>query len=53
MRYYGISEMIDRRTGGLKKGPIIPASDFSFVHISDSHIGFNKSVKQDVLGPIS
>jgi Icc protein len=43
MKSFGMSQMIDRSTGGLKKGLIIPKSDFSFVQISDSHIGFNKA----------
>ena len=52
MRAYGMSEMIDRTTGRLKKGLTVPASDFSFVQISDSHIGFNKPANQDVLGTL-
>jgi Icc protein len=52
MRSYGMSEVIDRTTGGLRKGLIVPASDFSFVQISDSHIGFNKPANQDVLGTL-
>ncbi len=52
MKAYGMSEMIDRTTGGLKKGLIVPPSDFSFVQISDSHIGFNKPANQDVLGTL-
>jgi len=48
LKSYGMSQMIDRTTGGLKKGLIIPPSDFSFVQISDSHIGFNKAANPDV-----
>jgi Icc protein len=52
MKSFGMSQMIDRTTGGLKKGLIIPKSDFSFVQISDSHIGFNKAANTDVLGTL-
>src|SRR5580698_3072891 len=52
MKSFGMSQMIDKTTGGLKKGLIVPASDFSFVQISDSHIGFNKPANQDVLGTL-
>jgi Icc protein len=52
MKSFGISQMIDKTTGGLKKGLIIPKSDFSFVQISDSHIGFNKAANTDVLGTL-
>src|SRR5580704_14188047 len=52
MKSFGMSHMIDRSTGGLKKGLIIPKSDFSFVQISDSHIGFNKAANTDVLGTL-
>ena len=52
MRSYGMSQLIDKTTGGLKKGLIIPSSDFSFVQISDSHIGFNKAANPDVIGTL-
>ena len=52
MKSFGMSQMIDRSTGGLKKGLIIPKSDFSFVQISDSHIGFNKAANTDVVGTL-
>ncbi|MBS1598840.1 MAG: metallophosphoesterase [Bacteroidetes bacterium] len=52
MKSFGMSQMIDRTTGGLKKGIVIPPSDFSFVQISDSHIGFNKPANPDVLGTL-
>src|SRR5450432_3927808 len=52
LKSYGMSQMIDRSTGGLKKGLIIPKSDFSFVQISDSHIGFNKAANPDVVGTL-
>ena len=47
-----MSQMIDKATGDLKKGLIIPPSDFSFVQISDSHIGFNKPANPDVVGTL-
>jgi len=52
MKAFGMSRMIDKATGDLKKGLIIPASDFSFVQISDSHIGFNKPANPDVVGTL-
>jgi len=52
MKSFGMSQMIDKTTGGLKKGLIIPKSDFSFVQISDSHIGFNKAANTDVSGTL-
>ena len=53
LKSYGMSQMIDKTTGGLKKGLIVPASDFSFVQISDSHIGFNKPANTDVVGTLN
>src|SRR6201992_3160044 len=52
MKSYGMSQMIDKTTGGLRKGLIVPASDFSFVQISDSHIGFSKPANTDVMGKL-
>ena len=52
MKSFGMSQMIDKTTGGLRKGLIIPPSDFSFVQISDSHIGFNKPANPDVIGTL-
>jgi len=52
LKSYGLSQMIDRTTGGLKSGLVMPKSDFSFVQISDSHIGFNKAANPDVLGTL-
>jgi hypothetical protein len=49
---YGMSQMIDKTTGGVKKGLIVPKSDFSFVQISDSHIGFNKPANPDVVATL-
>ncbi len=52
LKSYGMSQMIDKATGGLKQGLVIPKSDFSFVQISDSHIGFNKAANPDVIGTL-
>lgn len=52
MKSFGMSQLIDKNTGALKKGLIIPKSDFSFVQISDSHIGFNKPANPDVVGTL-
>ena len=52
MKSYGMSQMIDRTTGKLKDGLLLPKSDFSFVQISDSHIGFNKAANPDVVGTL-
>src|SRR6201995_4244639 len=51
LKSYGMSQMLDK-TGNLKKGFIMPKSDFSFVQISDSHIGFNKAANPDVLATL-
>lgn len=52
LKAFGMSQLIDKTTGGLKKGIVIPTADFSFVQISDSHIGFNKPANPDVLGTL-
>jgi 3',5'-cyclic AMP phosphodiesterase CpdA len=52
LRSFGMSQLIDRTTGGIRKGIILPQSDFSFVQISDSHIGFNKPANPDVVGTL-
>jgi 3',5'-cyclic-AMP phosphodiesterase len=52
LKSYGLSQMIDQSTGRLKKGLIIPPADFSFVQISDSHIGFSKPANTDVIGTL-
>src|SRR3984957_14766387 len=52
LKSYGMSQVIDKTTGGIKKGLILPKSDFSFVQISDSHIGFNKAANPDVTGTL-
>jgi 3',5'-cyclic-AMP phosphodiesterase len=53
LKSYGMSQMIDRTTGGLKKGLLMPKSDFSFAQISDSHIGFTKPANPDVVGTLN
>ena len=52
LKSYGMSQVIDKTTGGIKKGLTLPKSDFSFVQISDSHIGFNKAANPDVTGTL-
>src|SRR3984885_8649813 len=52
LKSYGMSQILDKTTGGIKKGLILPKSDFSFVQISDSHIGFNKAANPDVTGTL-
>jgi hypothetical protein len=52
LKSFGMSQMMDKHSGGLKKGLVIPKSDFSFVQISDSHIGFNKAANPDVIGTL-
>ena len=52
LKAMGMSQILDRGTGKLKEGVIIPPNDFSFVQISDSHIGFNKPANPDVTGTL-
>lgn len=52
LKSYGMSQMIDKTTGALKEGLVVPKSDFSFVQISDSHIGFAKPANTDVVGTL-
>jgi 3',5'-cyclic-AMP phosphodiesterase len=52
MKSFGMSQMLDPTTGGLKEGLVLPKSDFSFAQISDSHIGFSKQANTDVLGTL-
>ena len=52
MRSFGMSQLIDKGTGRLKTGVRLPAADFSFVQISDSHIGFSKPANTDVIGTL-
>jgi Icc protein len=48
LKSFGMSQMIDKTIGGIKKGLVIPKSDFSFIQISDSHIGFSKPANTNV-----
>ena len=52
MKSFGMSQLIDKNSGGLKKNLIFPKADFTFAQISDSHIGFNKPANQDVVGTL-
>jgi len=52
LKSYGMSQLLDKDTGRLKPGITLPRADFSFVQISDSHIGFNKPANPDVLGTL-
>jgi plastocyanin len=52
LKSYGLSQIIDKGTGGLKDGLKIPKGDFSFVQISDTHIGFNKEANPDVVATL-
>src|SRR3984885_8355764 len=52
LKSYGMGQMVDKTSGGLKNGLILPKSDFSFLRISDSHIGFNKAANPDVVGTL-
>jgi len=52
LKSFGMSQMIDHTTGNIKNGLILPKSDFSFVQISDSHVGFNKPANPDVVGTL-
>src|SRR5580692_7470516 len=52
LKSFGMSQLIDKTTGGLKKGLILPKADFAFAQISDSHIGFNKPANPDVTGTL-
>jgi 3',5'-cyclic AMP phosphodiesterase CpdA len=48
----GLSQLVDKNTGRIRQGLALPESDFSFVQISDSHIGFNKPANTDVVGTL-
>lgn len=48
----GLSQILDKNTGRLKPGIKVPSGEFSFVQISDSHIGFNKAANTDVVGTL-
>ncbi len=48
MRAYGMSQLIDKDSGSLTRGLVLPKGDFSIVQIRDTHIGFNKDANPDV-----
>jgi plastocyanin len=48
----GLSQIIDHTTGNIKEGVNMSKGDFTFVQISDSHIGFNKDANPDVVGTL-
>jgi 3',5'-cyclic AMP phosphodiesterase CpdA len=48
LKSFGMNQMIDMKTGKVKENLVMPPSDFSFVQISDSHIGFNKPANTNV-----
>src|SRR5678810_827779 len=50
MKSYGMSQLIDKNIGLLKKGLTLPNADFTFAQISDSHIRFNKPANPHVVG---
>ena len=52
LKSYGMSQLVDRNSGKLKEGLVMPKSDFSFVQISDSHIGFTKPANTHVVGTL-
>lgn len=52
LKSFGMSQLIDKRTGRIKEGIRLPENDFSFVQISDSHIGFNKPANPDVVSTL-
>jgi 3',5'-cyclic AMP phosphodiesterase CpdA len=52
MKSYGMSQLVDKSTGDLINGLILPKADFSFAQISDSHIGFSKPANTDVVGTL-
>jgi len=52
LKSYGMSQLIDKATGQVKKNIGIDKGDFSFAQISDSHIGFNKPANPDVVSTL-
>ena len=52
LKAMSMSQLLDKNTGRLKDGIALPASDFSFAQISDSHVGFNKAANPDVIGTL-
>jgi len=52
LKAFGMSQLVDKKTGRLRDNILLPKSDFSFAQISDSHIGFNKPANPDVTGTL-
>src|SRR5689334_11112189 len=52
LKSYGMSQLVDRQTGNIRSGLSLPKADFSFVQLSDSHIGFSKDANPDVVGTL-
>jgi 3',5'-cyclic AMP phosphodiesterase CpdA len=52
LKAMSMSQLLDKNTGRIKDGIALPASDFTFAQISDSHIGFNKAANPDVIGTL-
>jgi 3',5'-cyclic-AMP phosphodiesterase len=52
LKSFGMSQLVDINTNKLKNGIKIPVSDFSFIQISDSHIGFSKEANPDVISTL-
>jgi 3',5'-cyclic AMP phosphodiesterase CpdA len=52
MKSFGMSQLVDKSTGDLINGLMLPKADFSFAQISDSHIGFSKPANTDVVGTL-
>jgi len=52
LKAMSMSQLLDKNTGRLKDGVILPPSDFTFAQISDSHVGFNKPANPDVIGTL-
>jgi 3',5'-cyclic AMP phosphodiesterase CpdA len=52
LKAMGMSQLLDKDTGRIKDGLILPSSDLTFAQISDSHIGFNKPANPDVIGTL-
>ena len=52
LKAMGMSQLLDKDTGRIKDGLILPSSDLTFAQISYSHIGFNKPANPDVIGTL-
>ncbi len=52
-RSYGLSKLFDPNGGAMNEDMLPKSGDFSFVQISDSHIGFNKAANPDVTATLN